>query len=169
MSKIPEGATHTAPDGTYRMARGSLWYGYAGGDWVYIEGAAPHCYTKIQAEPEWTGEGTPPVGVEIEVKHKDATPEWARPDFYKAEIVAIGKQLVIFAAESTGCETVGKIEDYEFRPVRTPDQIAAMERSLACDRIYGIITGPGVERKGNTSDMAEALYDAGLRFVEVTK
>lgn len=118
---------------------------------------------------EWTGGGMPPVGVEIEVKHKDATPEWARPDFYKTEIVALGKQLVIFAAEATGCETVGKIEDYEFRPVRTPDQIAAMERSLACDRIYGIITGSGVERKGNTSDMAEALYDAGLRFVEVTK
>ena len=169
MSKIPEGATHTAPNGTYRMARGSLWHCYADGDWVYIEGASPNFYTKIQDEPEWDGEGLPPVGVEIEVKHKDATPEWARPDFYKAEIVAIGKQLVIFAAEATGCETVGKIEDYEFRPVRTPDQIAAMERSLACDRIYGIITGTGVERKGNTSDMAEALYDAGLRFVEVTK
>lgn len=169
MSKIPEGATHTAPNGTYRMARGSLWHGYADGDWVYIEGASPHFYTKIQAEPGWSVDGLPPVGVEIEAKHKDATPEWARPDFYKTEIVAVGKQLVIFAAEATGCETVGKIEDYEFRPVRTPDQIAAMERSLACDRIYGIITGAGVERKGNTSDMAEALYDAGLRFVEVTK
>ena len=169
MSKIPEGATHTAPDGTYRMARGSLWYGYADGDWVYIEGASPHFYTKIQAEPEWSGDGLPPVGVEIEAKHKDATPEWARPDFYKTEIVALGKQLVIFAAEANGCETVGKIEDYEFRPVRTPEQIAARERSLACDRIYGIITGSGVERKCNTSDMAEALYDAGLRFVEVTK
>jgi hypothetical protein len=42
MSNIPEGATHTAPDGTYRMVRGSLWYGYADGDWVYIEGASPH-------------------------------------------------------------------------------------------------------------------------------
>lgn len=172
MSNIPEGATHTYTESSgtsFRKMSGSYWLGYASGDWIILNNPAPHCYVPIQADPEWDGEGLPPVGVEIEVKHKDATPEWARPDFYKTEIVAIGKQLVIFAAEANGCETVGKIEDYEFRPVRTPDQIAAMERSLACDRIYGIITGSGVERKGNTSDMAEALYDAGLRFVEVTK
>ena len=169
MSKIPEGATHKNAYGFFRKLQDGIWYSYADGDWIRFIDAKPETYIPIQADPEWTGKGTPPVGVEIEVKHKDATPEWARPDFYKAEIVAIGKQLVIFAAEATGCETVGKIEDYEFRPVRTLDQIAAMERSLACDRIYGIITGAGVERKGNTSDMAEALYDAGLRFVEVTK
>lgn len=38
-----------------------------------------------------------------------------------------------------------------------------LERSKACDAIYGVLTGPTVERKGNTSDMAEALYDAGYR------
>lgn len=157
MSKIPEGTTHTAPNGTYRMAIGSLWYGYADGDWVYIEGASPHCYTKIQAEPEWSGEGLPPVGVEIEVKHKDATPEWARPDFYKAEIVAIGKQLVIFAAEATGCETVGKIEDYEFRPVRTPEQIAAEKRDAAIKEMQRLVGSC------NTFPFAE-LYDYGYRL-----
>ena len=162
MSKIPEGATHTAPDGTYRMARGSLWYGYADGDWVYIDGASPHRYTKIQAEPAWSGEGLPPVGVEIEAKYKDVWPEWARPDFYKAEIVAIGKQLVIFAAEANGCETVGKIEDYEFRPVRTPEQIFQDERLGAA---YGMCK---IAKSLSNFD-ALHLYDAGLRFVEVTK
>lgn len=165
MSKIPEGATHTAPNGTYRMARGSLWHGYADGDWVYIEGASPHFYTKIQADPEWDGEGLPPVGVEIEVKHKDATPEWARPDFYKTEIVALGKQLVIFAAESTGCETVGKIEDYEFRPVRTPEQIEEGLRKVFLARAHKIYMEGAADHRGGIM----ALYDAGLRFVEVTK
>lgn len=174
MKNIPEGATHTAADGTYRMARDGLWYGCADGDWVYIEGASPHFYTKIQAEPEWDGEGLPPVGVEIEVKHKEATPEWARPDFYKAEIVAIGKQLVIFAAESTGCETVGKIEDYEFRPVRTTEQIAADERlhkirdactaiSKTLDRFKNDIPGGGAARA-----VIEAMIDAGYAK-QVTK
>lgn len=165
MSKIPEGATHTAPDGTYRMARGSLWYGYADGDWVYIEGAAPHCYTKILAQPGWSGDGLPPVGVEIEAKHKDATPEWARPDFYKTEIVAIGKQLVIFAAEANGCETVGKIEDYEFRPVRTPEQIESESRKDFLARAHKIYMEGAADHRGGIM----ALYDAGLRFVEVTK
>lgn len=174
MSKIPEGATHTAPDGTYRMARDGLWYGCADGDWVYIVGAAPNFYTKIQAEPGWSGDGLPPVGVEIEVKHKDATPEWARPDFYKAEIVAIGKQLVIFAAEATGFETVGKIEDYEFRPVRTPEKIAADERlhkirnacttiSKTLDRFKNDIPGGGAARA-----VIEAMIDAGYAK-QVTK
>lgn len=78
----------------------------------------------------------------------------------------------VYGRMIVGCdqtEVVGWIESQAIRLRKTPDQIAAEERSLACDRIYGIITGPGVERKGNTSDMAEALYDAGLRFTEVEK
>lgn len=42
-----------------------------------------------------------------------------------------------------------------------------LERSKACDAIYGVLTGATVERKGNTSDMAEALYDAGYRKFEI--
>lgn len=53
--------------------------------------------------------------------------------------------------------------------IRTPDQIAAEARSKACDAIYGVLTGPTVERKGNTSDMAEALYDAGYRKFEIVE
>lgn len=44
----------------------------------------------------------------------------------------------------------------------TPEQIAAEERSKECDRIFAILSS--VEREGNRSDMAEALYDAGLRL-----
>lgn len=170
MSNIPEGATHTYTESggtSFRKMSGSYWLGYADGDWIILYNPASHCYVPIQAEPEWSGEGLPPVGVEIEVKHKDATPEWARPDFYKAEIVAIGKQLVIFAAEANGCETVGKIEDYEFRPVRTPDQIAADDRlhkirdactaiSKTLDRFKNDIPGGGAARA-----VIEAMIDAG--------
>lgn len=157
MSNIPEGATHTAPDGTYRMARGGLWYGYADGDWVYIEGAAPNCYTKIQAEPEWLGEGLPPVGFEGFAKSN-------RTRTFRACIVLAIRQ---------GMAVVSFTDQEELQwasEFKTQSQVEAeRDRSLMCDRIYGIITGPGVERKGNTSDMSEALYDAGLRFVEVTK
>lgn len=146
MSKIPEGATHTLSGATIEYKKlqpgsQSKWMTYIDGEWCNTFNANPEMYAPIQTEPEWMGGGMPPVGVEIEVKHKDATPEWARPDFYKTEIVAIGKQLVIFAAEATGCETVGKIEDYEFRPVRTPEQIAAEKVSNQLDSdlvMYGV-------------------------------
>lgn len=159
MSKIPGGATHTfkgIAGVSYRRQAGERWEAYVDGDWVLLVGGMPWSYVPIQTETEWTGEGMPPVGVEIEVKHKDATPEWARPDFYKAEIVAIGKQLVIFAAESTGCETVGKIEDYEFRPVRTPEQIAAEKRDAAIKEMQRLVGSC------NTFPFA-ALYDYGYR------
>ena len=174
MNKFPEGATHKNAYGFFRKLQDGIWYSYADGDWIRFIDAEPETYIPIQADPEWTGKGTPPVGVEIEVKHKDATPEWARPDFYKTEIVALGKQLVIFAAEATGCETVGKIEDYEFRPVRTTEQIAADERlhkirdactaiSKTLDRFKNDIPGGGAARA-----VIEAMIDAGYAK-EVTK
>lgn len=167
MSKIPEGATHTAPNGTYRMARGSLWYGYADGDWVYIEGASPHCYTKIQAEPEWSDGGLPQVGMVIEFMKLNAPPK-ANGEWTKGDVRYLSDCTIVIGGDR--CEHVHHPRNLFYRPFQTAEQIAkSRERSLACDRIYGIITGTGVERKGNTSDMAEALYDAGLRFVEVTK
>ena len=167
MSNIPEGATHTAPDGTYRMPRGSLWYGYADGDWVYIEGAWPHFYTKIQAEPEWSDGGLQQVGMVIEFMKLNAPPK-ANGEWTKGDVRYLSDCTIVIGGDR--CEHVHHPRNLFYRPVQTAEQIAkSRERSLACDRIYGIITGPGVERKGNTSDMAEALYDAGLRFVEVTK
>lgn len=40
------------------------------------------------------------------------------------------------------------------------------EREKACDQMFGIMLK--VERPGNRSDMAEALYDAGYRKVEIS-
>jgi len=45
-----------------------------------------------------------------------------------------------------------------------PEEMEAEARSAYCDRIYGVLCK--AERSGNRSDMAEALYDAGLRFTE---
>lgn len=161
MSKIPEGATHTAPDKTYRKMAGKHWLTYADGDWIFVEGAAPQHYTPIQAEPEWSGEGLPPVDLLVEWLECNQT-GWQR---VKVLAYANGEAWI----QSNLKQSVVVYNPANFRPIRTPEQIEAKERNRVCDRIFGIITGPGVERKDNRSDMAEALYDAGLRFVEVTK
>lgn len=157
MSKIPERATHTAPDGTYRMARGSLWYGYADGDWVYIEGAAPHCYTKIQAEPEWSGEGLPPVGLECEW-HSDSQTGWQ-----VVKVLAYHGQDAWIKVKGKCPTTVGNPAN--FRHMRTADQIEEDERALFLSRAREIYTQGASGHKGGIM----ALYDAGLRFVEVKK
>lgn len=156
MSKIPEGATHTAPDGTYRMARGSLWLGYADGDWVYIEGAAPHCYTKIRAESEWTGEGLPPVGLVVHTDHRGKE--------MTVKILAYGEhhkdKCVLAADMSRGIEgkMFGWIADQcDFRPIKTDEQVASENRYAAIKEMQRLVGSC------NTFPFAD-LYDYGYRL-----
>lgn len=170
MSKIPEGATHQALNGGYRKFVNGLWFGYCDGYWVRVRGDSICEFkplTKIQADPEWSDRGHPQVGMVIEFMKLNAPPK-ANGEWTKGDVRYLSDCTIVIGGDR--CEHVHHPRNLFYRPVQTAEQIAeSRERSLACDRIYGIITGPGVERKGNTSDMAEALYDAGLRFVEVTK
>ena len=67
---------------------------------------------------EWNGEGLPPIGIECEIKHKDATKEWAQPDFHKETVKTYGDELFIIAGRNGNRETVGVINDYFFRPIK---------------------------------------------------
>ncbi len=71
---------------------------------------------------EWNGEGLPTAGIECEIKHKDATEEWAQPDFHYAKIKAIGDEMFILESGDT-CngrkESCGIINDYLFRPIQS--------------------------------------------------
>lgn len=156
MSKIPEGATHTAQDGTYRMPLGSLWYGYEDGDWVYIEGAAPHSYTKIQAEPEWTGEGLPPLGEHVFVNDPEGILRYGQGE--SGEVIAhVEDTAVIRMSYGLGC--------FEARCLRTIEQIEAEDRKEFLSRAHKIYMEGAADHRGGIM----ALYDAGLRFVEVKK
>ncbi|GAA0585289.1 hypothetical protein GCM10008997_37480 [Halomonas salifodinae] len=107
---------------------------------------------------EWDGEGLPPIGVPIESKHKGATPEWANPDFHETTIVAMGKQIAIFTHPGSDLETVGRIEDYDFRPIRSEEDraVEAMLEELA----------PSMKTDG-VQVVCRALYRAGYRKQEV--
>ena len=152
MSKIPEGATHTAPDGTYRMARDGLWYGCADGDWVYIEGAAPNCYTKIQAEPEWAGEGLPQAGIECEYL------DGGNGDWERVTVIAIdhrhGFQYAVFHGDKGYS---GDRRSELFRPIPTAKQIASEKRDAAIKEMQRLVGSC------NTFPFAE-LYDYGYRL-----
>lgn len=102
----------------------------------------------------WSGDGLPPVGTVCEAIIADGfgSIPWTECTVihHYDQSVAVahgGGRLICWANQ--------------FRPIRTQAQIEAEERSRECDKIYGIISR--VERPGNKSDMAEALYDAGYR------
>lgn len=108
-------------------------------------------------EPEWNGEGLPPVGVECEFQA-------ALGDWVAIRITAHGEDSMLM--KQVGKDNEQYIsKDRKFRPMRSADEIAhIISRSKECDKIFGILSS--VEREGNRSDMAEALYDAGYRKLE---
>lgn len=155
MSKIPAGATHTYTESSgtsFRKMYGSYWLGYADGDWIILNNPAPHCYVPIQAEPEWDGEGLPPVGAIV----------YCRSHNRDVEIL---KEPELVPYVSAPCRALDNDELFwggDFMPVKTPEQIASDERMADAYAMCGVASS-----LSNTD--AAKLYDAGLRFVEVTK
>lgn len=100
----------------------------------------------------------PPAGAVCEVMDGG---EWV-------QTVVVGIDSEGFAVyESTWSDVHydGESNPLRFRPIKTAEEIAKeQEREAYCDRIYSVLCK--AERKNNRSDMAEALYEAGLRFVE---
>ena len=103
----------------------------------------------------------PPIGSICEHEPSGFSNEW-----FSVEVLAHKEfkghdtgLLVVFATEDDVSFSSGEC----FRPIKSPERTAAEERAAYCDRIYGVLSQ--AERKDKRSDMAEALYDAGLRFV----
>lgn len=155
MSKIPEGATHTYTESSgtsFRKMSGSYWLGYADGDWIILNNPASHRYVPIQAEPEWTGEGLPPAGIECEYL------EGGNGDWEKVTIIAIdhrhGFQYAVFHGDKGYS---GDRRSELFRPVPTAKQIAAEKRDSAIKEMQRLVGSC------NTFPFAE-LYDYGYRL-----
>lgn len=164
-SKAPEGANKagfTGPNNYLQFYRipgrfGDYDYWSENNGWRGTD--FPTCANQLFERPakvEWDGRGLPPVGVECEYRHMI----W--PEYRRCEIRYISDESLV--AYDNGQEQYYRTPDMLFRPLPTPEQIAAEERSKECDRIFAILSS--VEREGNRSDMAEALYDAGYRRQE---
>ena len=122
-----------------------------------VEGNQP----KAQDNSWYENGELPPVGEVCEV---DWCGEW-----HSCEIIAHFMQAARMVAAFTvnngcGVKSLYAFQARCFRPMQTDEEIAKQERAAYCDRIYAVLCK--AERKDNRSDMAEALYDAGLRFVE---
>ncbi|MFU3016104.1 hypothetical protein ACM7NY_02215 [Pseudomonas aeruginosa] len=119
--------------------------------------SAPEDVWEIVERPvTWNGQGLPPVGTNCEYRSNDG--------WLQCEVVAHRNNAAVVLNHHYEADFV---PPQDLRPIRTPEQIAAEERSKECDRIFVILSS--VEREGNRSDMAEALYDAGYRRQEEGK
>lgn len=148
MSKIPEGATHKNAFGFFCKYHAGVWYSYADGDWIRFIDAELETYIPIQAEPEWAPMSGYIVHCGTHNRDVEILKEPERVPYITAPCRALDNNELFWGGG--------------FIPVKTPEQIASDERMAAAYAMCGVASS-----LSNTD--AAKLYDAGLRFVEVTK
>lgn len=176
-SKAPEGTTHWDPvDKNHLRQYGKVsqyWNierGWSDKGWQYPDDLST--MDRLIARPVWEGKGMPPVGSVCEMRlWPDGEWEKCTPAYYLQEPHDHSEQVVVYQHRIMG--DVHYIIDppcsgsIEFRPLRTPEQIAADERlhkirnahtaiARTLDAFKGDIPAESVSRQ-----TIEAMIDAG--------
>lgn len=169
-SKAPEGATHVHDSGEfYRPAdneKGGEFFDHEVQRWRVLcdDFAYVTRLRTVKARPvtpAWTGEGLPPVGTVCEV---DYCEQWRA-----CEVIAHFQQrcgmVAVFTVElGDGLKALDAFGESAFRPIRTPEQIAAEARESAI-RQMAVIALDGCNEM-ITRAWLERLFDAGYRKTE---
>lgn len=161
-SKAPEGATHWDSRGNACTigfmkpgVRADEWeYFGISGDWILYGPIGRSLKESMIARPEaltWGGDGRPPAGVTCQYQHDQHCGVW-----YEGEILYISNEYTIVKGGVTG-EQQYYTRNLSFRPIRTPEQIAAEEREQC---IQDIASNIG---RGTFYEDAERLYELGYR------
>ena len=160
-SKAPEGAQYysASDDGFYTFYRhieeSTYEIFYCGGTrWVLRVGTPEeHCTSIPRPAQAWNGEGLPPAGAVCEMNHDC----WPVSRWLKVTVKYASAEY--FITFDGSCEQHWHARGVQFRPILTPEQIAADERDKAIKAIVGLIES--ADSRGMT--IAEAIYSAGYR------
>lgn len=134
----------------------------------YASMTGEHCWTLVEKRPGpvWSGEGLPPVGTVCQLRTvrdpNDAFEGWG-----KAEILYSSDGAVVWRWQGHTSEFGAEWSEVEFRPIRTPEQIAAEEREKAIDALcYDIVSHYEAPKMSeHYLGLARALHSAGYRKV----
>ena len=171
-SKAPEGVTHYYPRcyEWYKVGSHEQFF-WNGREWAPARFWDDRKHDCIQrpTTPSWSGEGLPPVGVVCRKCYNS-------PDeYHNVKILAhddhCGEVVIYRWIEGPldgelGQSTMhlnmasGSNAHWSFRPIRTPEQIAADEREAAIDAMLAATPAPGSDI---SLRVCEKLYDAGYR------
>jgi len=174
-SKAPEGATHYVPETMYYRA---AWYKKVGDDWMYFIPGEVNGWSlawklssnAIARPVDWDGTGLPPVGIVCE--HKGFTKDG--PPWFNVLVLAHAKVDDRYVAVFQRVDDEMHISFSEavlFRPIRTPEQIAAEKREREINDLVETIVCHYEYPKGAESyiGLARALHNAGYRKTEQEK
>lgn len=145
-------------DESHRNANRSAWYSrirVLGDNKQDAEALRERVLAALNDAPApvvWNGEGLPPVGLDVEWK-QGSNHEWVR-----AKVIAYFRHEAWISVNGDNPFTIGNPGG--FRPIRTPEQIAADKRKNAIEEM--VSTSPMLD-KGWARKVCTALYDAGYR------
>ncbi|BAP80944.1 hypothetical protein MT1_3769 [Pseudomonas sp. MT-1] len=165
-SNAPEGATHYQPQqqAFYADMGGEKWMIWARNlsgllCWQPSTGTVRDCLIPAPSEAAWTGEGLPPVGTVCEAWHNGSAQG-------VVEVRYAGNCMVLWNVKLKH-EQCSVAENYYFRPIRTPEQIAAYEREEAIEALAVKLAGHwSSEAVSLQRETAAYLHDIGYRRVE---
>lgn len=110
---------------------------------------------------EWDGNGLPPVGAVCEVEFSSG---WKQATVFAHAKGAQGQTDALFAytRQSGAADWNWTSDAGKFRPIRTPEQIAAKERKAAVDEMLATFKF-SEENQETLRAVCFGLYDAGYR------
>ncbi|WP_073667463.1 hypothetical protein [Pseudomonas aeruginosa] len=121
---------------------------------------------ETREQSSWDGQGLPPVGTVCIVEPHNTMWGFSSTSGYERKILAYYGEYVWLGHAETPLETT-RIDKVDFRPLRTPEQIAAEERRKSILHLANIL----IDSRGqcNEYSQAEAIFDAGYRRQEEGK
>lgn len=119
---------------------------------------------KLASTAEWDGEGLPPVGAKCEARAVTGISEFKWIEV-KVEFIS-EKGVFLTSNELTGGCIGLPVKYVEFRPIRTPEQIAANVRNKAVGEMVSVWKRTMGRFAEEERGLAEMLYDAGYRKQE---
>lgn len=172
-SNAPEGATHYLPENRnknwcacwYKQDRYGRWLVLNAGNFtaglsdswcIDDEEVDQFVPCLIAKNATWSGEGLPPAGTVCETLYDGN--EWGKCIIIAHAVLPGDEEVAVFQC---GFKISHSSAVY-FRPIRTPEQIAAEERERA---INGMVATAELLDKGWCRKVCESLYEAGYRKI----
>lgn len=178
-SKAPFDATHYAPNSDAGLR--ACWYKMEDGEWFYLTEAQDfgdsdtwqrsrvELEDKVERPKQWAGEGLPPVGTVCEYQYLKG--EWVGCDVV-AHFYSGASMVAAIIVNHDRSREVSQGISGEFRPIKTPEQIAAEARQLAIDEMVNEMRKSRYDQPKTdiapvnmANHYAAGLYDAGYRRV----
>lgn len=181
-SKAPAGATHWEPDSgcisaSWMRLEGDTWFYWpprpdspnhswrvAGSDLSDERVAA---MISRPSTPAWTGTGLPPVGTVCMVYAHNTRWGMQSTSGCEREILAYHGEFVWLGIHGAPLETT-RIDKVDFKPICTPEQIAAEEQEKEIDALCSDIVShyEAPKMSEHYLGLAKALHKAGYRKTE---